>query len=591
MASQRSDVNRVHYTVKVENANAHLWRVIVDISQPLAKQQFQLPVWIPGSYLVREFSKQLSEMRAFQAEESLPVKQRDKATWEVACKPSLALQLQYLVHAHDHSVRTAWLDANRGFFNGTSLFVQVTGKQSPVIQLTLPKPTHTDLWNVATSLTPIRVDRAGFGQYQAQSYDELVDSPVEMSAFKQSEFSMLKSKHRIIVTGAPPSFDMKRLAKDVEKICLAISNFWHPGKTPPFKHYVFLLNAVLDGYGGLEHSHSTALLCRRKDLPKLTDKQRGDDYIGLLGLFSHEYFHSWNVKRLRPANYERYSYQSEQYTDMLWFFEGFTDYFDNLMLCRTELISPGQYLKLLNNSIQLYVQTPGRHQQTVAQSSFEAWTKYYRPDTNTPNITVSYYTKGSLIALCFDLSLRQSGHSLDEVMRALWEHCQGGPMTEKDFLQILEKVSGKSWRKELQAWVHGTEELPLQDLLDKQGVKLSFEDSPIAQQLGLRVKEDHSVQIQTVFRHSLAETAGFSAGDEWLGIETGRGKALQSWRLQRLDQLGLLLGQQTHCTALVAREGQLLRLKLSLPSEDPTPLWRLSIADPVKVGSWLSDIS
>ncbi len=589
MAATKRKPLGVHYKIQVENPHAHLWRVIVLVEQPLAKQHFQLPVWIPGSYLVREFSKQLSAVHAAQREKSLPVKQLDKSTWEVICKPSQTLEFQYLVHAHDHSVRTAWLDVNRGFFNGTSMCVQVVGKSSQAVKLDIIQPAHTDTWQVATALKPVRVNREGFGTYRAESYDELADSPVEMSDFVQTEFTHRQSKHRVVVTGAPLSFDKQRLHQDVEKICQTITDFWQQGKAPPFKNYAFLLNAVSDGYGGLEHRNSTALLCRRKDLPKLSDNNRTDDYIGLLGLFSHEYFHSWNVKRLRPSNYEHYAYQSEQYTDMLWFFEGFTDYFDNLMLCRAELISPAQYLKLLNKSIQLYFQTPGRLTHTVAQSSFEAWTKYYRPDSNTPNITVSYYTKGSLIALCFDLALRQSGQSLDKVMRALWHDCQGGPMTESDILQALANISGKPWRKQLKAWVHSVDELPLQELLQKQGVKVDHEPSPLAQQLGLRVKEDHSVHIQTVFRDSAAEKAGFAAGDEWLGIEIGRGKALQAWRLQRLDQLGLVLGQHMQCTAMVARDGQIQRLNLSLPDKDPTPLWRLGIADPIKVGNWLSD--
>jgi predicted metalloprotease with PDZ domain len=274
---------------------------------------------------------------------------------------------------------------------------------------------------------------------------------------------------------------------------------------------------------------------------------------------------------------------------MLWFFEGFTDYYDNLMLCRAELISPAVYLKLLTKSVHQYLQTPGRQAQSVAAASMEAWTKYYRPDSNTPNITVSYYTKGSLIALCLDLSLRQMGHSLDVVMRELWQQSQGGPISEDDLLQALHSISGKSWRKTLHSWVHSVAELPLAEVLSKQGVGVEYELSPLAQQIGIRVKEDHSVHIHTVLRDSAAELAGFSPGDEWLGIETGRGKNLQSWRLQRLDQLNLFLGKNKQCTALVARDGHLLRLSLDLSTNNPPALWRMHIKDPVKVGSWLSD--
>ena len=589
MSSQGIHQRGIHYQVTIENAHAHLWRVVLIVQQPRSKQKFQLPVWIPGSYLVREFSKQLSGVEASQDGKPLAVKQLDKCTWASDSKNNKPMQLQYLVHAHDHSVRTSWLDAQRGFFNGTSMFVQVLGQTQDAISLELIAPEHTSAWQVATSLKPLRVNGRGFGIYHAENYDELADSPVELADFSCTEFAVQKAKHRIVVTGAAPSFDDQRLNKDVERICKTIVHFWHRSGTPPFSTYLFLLNSVADGYGGLEHKNSTALLCRRKDLPKSSDKHRSDDYIGLLGLFSHEYFHAWNVKRLRPSNYLNYDYQGEQYTDMLWFFEGFTDYYDNLMLCRAELISPAVYLKLLTKSVHQYLQTPGRKVQSVAASSLEAWTKYYRPDSNSPNITVSYYSKGSLVALCLDLSLRQMGHSLDVVMRELWQQSQGGPISEDDLLQVLHSISGKSWRKTLHSWVHTVEELPLAEVLGKQGVSIQYEASPLAQQIGIRVKEDHSVHIQTVLRDGAAELAGFSPGDEWLGIETGRGKTLQSWRLQRLDQLHLLLGKTKACKALVARDGYLLRLNLALPTTDPTPLWRLQIEDPVKVGSWLSD--
>ncbi len=589
MSSKDKHSHDIHYKVLVEDAHAHLWRVFVFIKHPNHRQKFQLPVWIPGSYLIREYSKQLSSIEANQDGVAVSIKQIDKCTWLTQNKRHSPLQLQYLVHAHDISVRTAWLDANRGFFNGTSMFLQVVGKSEVATSLELLAPLHDDTWQVATALSPVRVNRAGFGTYQAKNYDELVDSPFELSNFSHSEFAVRQTTHHIAVSGATPSFDAQRLRQDVERICNCIVRFWHGSGSAPFSNYVFLLNAVNDGYGGLEHKNSTALLCRRKDLPKLRDKHLSDDYLGLLGLFSHEYFHAWNVKRLRPSNYANYNYQSEQYTDMLWFFEGFTDYYDNLMLCRSELISPAQYLKLLTKSIQQYIQTPGRRSQSVAAASLEAWTKYYRPDSNTPNITVSYYTKGSLIALCLDLLLRQMGFSLDHVMRELWQQSQGGPISEDDVLQALFVVSGKSWRKKLHTWVHTVEELPLAEVLQEQGIAISYEPSPLAQQLGLRVKEDHSVHIQYVHRGSAAELAGFSAGDEWLGIESGRGQKLQSWRLQRLEQLPLFLGNVNHCIALIARDGHLLRLKLAIPLTDPTPVWRLNIEDPIKVGHWLSD--
>jgi predicted metalloprotease with PDZ domain len=246
-------------------------------------------------------------------------------------------------------------------------------------------------------------------------------------------------------------------------------------------------------------------------------------------------------------------------------------------------------LKLLSKTINQVWQTPGRKVHSAAQSSFEAWTKYYRPDANSANLTVSYYTKGALIGLCFDLSLRQSGHSLDEVMRGLWKRCKAGPMTEQDLLAVLKDITGRSWQRELKSWVHGTAELPVLSLLQAQGVNVLEDAAPMAQQLGLRVQENHAVQIQTVLNGSVAEAAGFAPGDEWLGMELPASKqASTAWRLKKLDQLPLLLGRAKQCTALVSRDGQLLKLSLRLPSK-PVMQIRLGLTNPVRVGQWLAD--
>jgi predicted metalloprotease with PDZ domain len=424
-----------------------------------------------------------------------------------------------LVHAYDNSVRTAWLDAQRGFFNPTSLCLRVWGQTDLPHVLELPAVQECPQWRVATSLRAMKINAHGFGSYTAANYDELADAPVEMSDFWSGHFSSKGVPHRVVVTGAAPSFDGTRLLADMQAICDTEIAFWHGRGKAAHSHYVFLINAVADGYGGLEHQYSTALICKRDDLPRKGEATASDGYIGLLGLISHEYFHTWNVKRLRPAAFERYDYTQENYTDLLWFFEGFTSYYDDVLLCRAELISPAVYLKLLSKTINQVWQTPGRKRHSAAQSSFEAWTKYYRTDANSANLTVSYYTKGALIGLCLDLSLRQSGHSLDEVMRGLWKRCKAGPMTEQDLLAVLKDTTGRSWQRELKAWVHGTAELPVLDLLQAQGVSVLQDAAPMAQQLGLRVQENHAVQIQTVLNGGAAEAAGFAPGDEWLGIE------------------------------------------------------------------------
>ena len=579
----------VHYQVRVLNLHAHQWEVVLTLQQPQAVQHLQLPVWIPGSYMVREFSKQLSQMRATQQGVTCAVEQTAKATWQVHADPSQALQVRYTVHAYDASVRTAWLDALRGFFNPTSLCLIAIGHEEQALTIDIAQPETCPHWRLATALRPVKTSSHGFGLYRADSYDELADSPVEMADFWVSDFVAKGVVHRVVVTGAAPSFDGSRLLSDMQKICEAEIHFWHGTRKPPHDRYVFFINAVADGYGGLEHCHSTALMCKRDDLPRVDQVASNDGYINLLGLISHEYFHTWNVKRLRPVSFARYDYTQENYTSLLWFFEGLTSYYDDLLLCRAELISPAVYFKLLGKTINSVLQTPGRHVHSVAQASFEAWTKLYRPDANSPNLSISYYAKGALVGLCLDLSLRKTGHSLDQVMRLLWQHCKAGPMQEEDVLQALKTLTGRSWQREIKAWVHGTGELPLRELLHAQGVEIIEDTCPLAQQLGLRVQENHAVHIQSVLSDSAAEVAGFAPGDEWLGVAIAgnRSAGASAWRIKRLDQLPALLGKHKSFTALISRDGRLLQLPLRLPAK-AVKQWRLGIAHANKVGQWLA---
>ena len=577
----------VHYHIEAASLHAHLWRVTMTIAQPADLQTLRLPVWIPGSYMVREFSKHLQNLQCRQAHISLTATQTDKATWQVPCDSTEALQVQYEVYALDNSVRTSWLDGARGFFNATSLCLMADGATDQAHALDLVRHPDMQGWNVATGLPAVAVDRSGFGRYQAAHYDELADCPVEMGAFWSGTFSACGVPHRVVVAGALPSFDGERLLRDSQKICETQLQFWHAAGDPaakhlaataPFAHYVFMLNAVDDSYGGLEHRNSTALIAARRDLPRLNDAKTSDGYTTLLGLISHEYFHTWNVKRLRPAEFARYDYAQENYTTLLWFFEGFTSYYDDLLLRRAGLIDDVAYFKLLTKTANQVLQTPGRMVQTVAQASFDAWVKYYRQDENTPNATVSYYTKGALVALCLDLSLRAQGTTtLDAVMRGLWQRCAAGPMAEADLLAVLHELSGRSWTKEIKAWVHSTRELPLKALLEAQHLQVHEDPPQMAQRLGLRASDAHgTVTIKAVLRGGAAESAGFAAGDEWLGVDVGPRGQGGSWRLNKLDDLALLLGTERRATALVSRDKRLLRLPLVLPLGVTT--WRIGNA-------------
>ncbi|HVL45827.1 MAG TPA: peptidase M61 [Acidovorax sp.] len=591
----------VHYRVEPTDLHAHLFTVTLTVQRPAASQELSLPVWIPGSYLVREFSKNLQALAARQGQRAVPLVQLDKHRWQVQCTAGRPLVLSYQVCAYDSSVRTAWLDASRGFFNGTSLCLRVHGREQQPHTLELVRTAATATWAAATGLRPLDADKQGFGLYAAADYDELVDCPVELGNFWVGRFKACGIAHQFVVAGAAPSFDGKRLLADTQKICETAIRFWHREDKAPFKSYVFMLNAVGDGYGGLEHRNSTALICGRRDLPRQGEARASEGYTTLLGLISHEYFHTWNVKRLRPAEFARYDYALENYTALLWFFEGFTSYYDDLLLRRAGLLDDATYLKLVTKTINQVLQTPGRSVQTVAQASFDAWVKYYRQDENTPNATVSYYTKGSLVALCLDLALRREGKAtLDDVMRELWKRCAGGPMTEADLRAVLHDLAGRPFDKELAHWVHSTKDLPLEELLAAHGVALKADRPQLAQRLGLRVAENHSVQIKTVLRGGAAEKAGMSAGDEWLGVEVQG----QGWRISKLDDVSFCAGNDTRLRALVARDGRLLHLPLELPptgADAPTKGRRnaaatsmapdtisLTVTDAAALGRWLA---
>jgi len=515
---------RIAYRIELPDPGSHRYRVTLTVPQPQARQELALPVWIPGSYMLREFARHLSRLQARQGGQPRTLQQLDKTRWVAECSGRAALVISYEVYAFDPSVRTAWLDDARGFFNPTSLCLQVVGRESEAHELqigTLPRG-----WEVATAMTPL----AGRRQtWVCADYDELADHPVELGSFWRGQFEVAGAVHEFIVAGAWPGFDGERLLADTRRLCAAQIAFWHGRRKPPFQRYVFLLWAVEDGYGGLEHRASTALIANRRDLPRVGQTASTDGYVTLLGLISHEYFHTWNVKRLKPREFLRYDYQRENYTQLLWFFEGFTSYYDDLFLQRTGLIDAPRYLKLLSRVINGVRATPGRRVQSVAEASFDAWNKYYRPDENTPNATVSYYTKGSLVALLLDLRLRAAGQSLDALMRLLWTRHASTGLTEDEVLAAVTELGSAELARELSHWVHGRDDLPLEAALAASGVQLTQDSSGWAAALGLKLSEGPvtGCQVKQVLEGSAAARAGLSAGDELLAVD--------GWRIRRLD--------------------------------------------------------
>jgi predicted metalloprotease with PDZ domain len=555
----------ITYRVDVHDVHAHLFRVTLTVPRPAAGQRLALPVWIPGSYMVREFARHLCHLEARQGGRSVPLVQLDKTTWQAECRGRGALEVSCLAYAFDTSVRAAFLDASRGFFNGTSLLLRVEGREAEPHALRLGKLPRG--WEVATSM-PQRD-----GLYRAADYDELVDHPFELGRFWRGRFKAHGVPHEFVVAGAWPGFDGERLLADSKKVCEQQIAFWHGARKPrpPFGRYVFLLNAVDEGYGGLEHRASTALIARRRDLPQQGITQLTEGYATLLGLVSHEYFHTWNVKRLRPAELAPIDYARENPTRLLWFFEGFTSYYDDLLLLRAGLIDARRYLGLVAKNLNGLAATPGRRVQSVAAASFDAWTKYYRSDENTPNATVSYYTKGALVALAFDLTLRREGQgTLDGVMRHLWRESGGGPVDAARIAAAFEAVGGRSYAREIAAWVEGTGELPLAPLLEAFGIDAKPEKLAFAAALGLRLTESSGgVTVKQVLAGSAAQRAGVSAGDELLAVD--------GWRIRRLDEAQQWLRPGRPFELLLGRDQRLVRLELA-PDAQPAANVALSLA-------------
>jgi predicted metalloprotease with PDZ domain len=525
----------IRYTIVPKQPAAHLFEVTVTVADPdPAGQQFMLPVWIPGSYMVREFARNIVTLHAVNdAGRKVRVKKTDKHTWQAAPVKG-ALTLRYEVYAWDLSVRAAHLDDTTGFFNGTSVFLSPLGHEEAqcVVEIQKPQGTAYRNWRVATALPEARgTKRYGFGEYRARNYDELIDHPVTLGEFALATFKAHGVPHDIVIAGRVIGLDMARLSADLKRICEAqIALFEPKSKKAPVERYVFMTQAVTDGYGGLEHRASTALICNRGDLPVTGRDAMSEGYRTYLGLCSHEYFHTWNVKRIKPAAFAPYDLSIENYTSLLWLFEGFTSYYDDLVLVRSGLISQDDYFGLLGKVIGGVQRGSGRLKQSVAESSFDAWVKYYRQDENAPNAIVSYYTKGSLVALAFDLTIRaQTGNrkSLDDVMRLLWQRFgrdfyRGKPVgvEESEIEAIFAEATGAQLGELFAEAVHGTRDLSLGPLLVPFGVSLAPElDKNGKPSLGVRLRGGADCTLAAVHEGSAAQKAGLSAGDVLIALD------------------------------------------------------------------------
>jgi len=592
------------YRIGVASAAGHLFEVTLRIGSGSATPgRLSLPAWIPGSYLVRDFARHIVAIRAESNGAPIALRKCDKHTWEFG--PTAGpVDIAYQIYAWDLSVRSAYVDTNRAYFNGTSLLLRLHGAEaepSTVEFLRLSADGGVGSgWTVETTLRATDVDGEGFGHYAARDYWDAIDHPVQWAAHRAIDFAVDGVPHRVALSGRVEHCDLERLATDLRAMCEYQARLFGD---LPVERYLFLVTTTGDGYGGLEHGDSCSLLCARDDLPRVGETDVSEGYRKFLGLCSHEYFHLWNVKRIQPAVFSPPDLTREVHTPLLWAFEGITSYYDDLALVRSGRISPQSYLELMARSISRLLRTPGRRRQSLAESSFDAWTKFYKADENAPNAIVSYYLKGSLVAWGLDVELRQStgdAASLDDLMRALWTRhgATGRGVADADIEQLAGELCGRSPHAFFERYVYGTDELPIADWCaamglgmrlraakderDEGGALAAAPSDTVTAPLTLGVRTRRAadgVVLVNVFEGGAAQRAGLSAGDLLVAIGGIRASA---------ENLPVLLsrvpeGGRTPVHAF--RRDELLMFDVS---PEPAPadaceLWMLPAADAVPV--------
>lgn len=585
----------IQYQINPIDLNGHLFSVSVHIPEPSADGQLLwLPNWIPGSYLIRDFSKHIIGLYAERDGQTVTVAQTSKNEWRLPPGRG-AITVHYQVYAWDLSVRSAYLDTQQGFFNNTSLCLAVAGQEQQACSLEVVAPEAAPHWKLATGMPRVSGSNHGFGQFEAENYDALIDYPFLMGELAIEEFIAHGVKHALVLSGRQHA-DMSRITSDLARICeYQIKLF----EEAPFESYTFLTMVVGDGFGGLEHRNSTALLCSRKSLITPNQRQMNDDYQTFLSLCSHEYFHSWNIKTLKPKAFLPYQLDKESYTEQLWFYEGMTSYFDDYILHAAGIVDANRYLKVLGDTLSRVERGIGQRQQSVTESSYLAWTKFYQQNENAPNSIVSYYAKGALIGLCLDLTLRlQSDHqiTLATVMRDLWQR-YGKTLegTADDTVrQFLQSYDGIDVGDMLQQALYEKDSLPVEALLQNFGVQRrqlvptddnsgngKAVESSANVTLGARYKASREgLELLAVYHDETAYQAGLSAGDRIVAID----------HLQANDaSIKSLLQQfapEDEVTVHAFRRDELLTLKMRFQTPHKSS-HVLSIQQPQHLNGWL----
>ncbi|MBJ9906020.1 M61 family metallopeptidase [Acinetobacter bereziniae] len=565
----------LHYQIEFDDYRQHLIHVTLRfLANPT--QVLSLPTWIPGSYLIREFSKHIESVKAYdEAGRQLKINKFEKNKWRLYNTDHELITVEYDVYAYDLSVRGAYVDQSRLYVNPACVCLGLQDQQDSAIEVEVFLPEELKHFQLATGLVSKSLVKGRF-TLKADHYAQLIDAPFELAEQTRFSFEANGIPHEFVVSGQH-AMNAERMKQDLEKICSTeISMFG----SAPFEDYTFMTMATGNSYGGLEHPNSTSLITPRSDLPKLNEPEEPSaDYQRFLGLCSHEYFHSWLIKFIRPENFANYDLDQEGYTSLLWIFEGFTSYYDDLILYRSGVISQASYLSLLKGQIDRYLQNPGRFIQSVSESSFDAWIKFYRQDENSNNAGTSYYNKGCLVALSLDLGLRLRGSSLDALMRRLYENTQKGiQVNERTIVELCNELTGSNWIEQINHLINTTDELPLDQLFPEFGLSYRLKNEK-ALPFGLKlVDKPEGVLIQQARREGTGAIAGLSANDVIVAID---GLKASEKLLSQYSK------QQDRFTVYAFRRDEFMQFELQGGEIDLTTV-ELTVLDQDKAEKWLN---
>lgn len=533
--------------------------------------------------MIRDMAAEIQSLAILCGGQSLDGRKVDKSTWRVQLgEKERKVTVRYEVFAQDSSVRRAYLDSDRGFLTFSSLCLCPIGREEEAIEIEIREPKVANGWKVATELSPLQIKENGFGRYQAENYDELIDSPMEIGPWQAIEFKAYGVYHRIILSGKVPPFDQQRLKSDVKCCAETVISFFEP-KThkAPFASYSFFLNLSENLYGGLEHRANTALAASFFDLPIVGDKTISAGYAKLLELFTHEYFHAWWVKRVKPSVFIPYDLTQETYTNLLWVFEGFTSYYDALLTARSGATDTESYLKSLSETLNRHYLGSATNRQSLAESSFDAWIKYYKVRTNRSRSVTSYYDKGALVAMALDAFIQKESagkHSLDDVLRYAWQQFKEvgkdyAGIDEEMMPELIFEATGIDVSEKIDRWVYGCEEPDYKRVLKTMGIDLTEEKLPVEREvLQATLSGTNVLKVSQLDEAGAAELAGLCVGDELLAIDSIRvtksnlEKLLNRYRQAKTFSLHVFRNGLLKEFFLKPRKADVRKIKLSVGS-------------------------